>query len=49
MKAVFAQAAGIIAPIVKENTRRRGKAEDPFRALTFMSITDDEIPWAKIK
>ncbi|KAK4560866.1 hypothetical protein LTR86_005446 [Recurvomyces mirabilis] len=44
---VFNQAAAIMKPILKDNTRRQSTKSDAFRALTFMTIRNDELPWVE--
>ncbi|KAK4506641.1 hypothetical protein PRZ48_000373 [Zasmidium cellare] len=45
----FRRASVIVEPILKDVTRRQDKTDDPYRALTFMGISDEEIPWAQKK
>lgn len=44
---MFDEAADLIAPLMKDVTRRQDKTVDVFRPLTFMGVSDDELPWVK--
>lgn len=46
LRVTFVAAAEVIAPILKDATRRQDKMYDGYRTLTFMTISDHEIPWA---
>lgn len=46
---VYKKAQTIVAPLLEDVTRRQDKTIDSYRALTFMSVDEDEIPWVQSK
>lgn len=48
LKAVFKEAEKIIEPILEDKTLFQDQKKDPYRALLFMTVEEEDLPWVAI-